>query len=134
MIEVYTDAASKGNPGPSAIGFFIKTQKQKFHESSYIGVYSNHEAEFIAVIKSLKYCQNHFSNEIISIRSDSKVVVDTVDKNHTKNKQFVPYLNEIKLISQTFPYVFIKWIPEKQNYQADQLARVALLNHEKHLR
>ncbi|MDX8046168.1 ribonuclease HI family protein [Gracilibacillus sp. S3-1-1] len=126
MIEVYTDAASQGNPGPSAIGIFIKAGQDYIEEHQLIGKYSNHEAEFIAVIKALNICQERFPNEIISCRTDAKVVVDTVEKNYTKNEIFQPYLYQINELSNSFPYFFMKWIPEKQNKHADNLARKAL--------
>ncbi|MGP4041285.1 ribonuclease HI family protein [Gracilibacillus sp. D59] len=126
MIEVYTDAASQGNPGPSGIGIYIKDGQQQIKEKQFIGVYSNHEAEFIAVVKALELCKERFPEEIISCRSDAKVVVDTIEKNHVKNDIFQSYLNQINQLSSSFPYFFIKWIPEKQNKHADDLARKAL--------
>ncbi|WP_181348360.1 ribonuclease HI family protein [Thalassobacillus sp. CUG 92003] len=130
MIEVYTDAASLGNPGESAVGIFIKESRQH-HEvfSYYLGSMSNHEAEFQAVIKALEICQEKYRGEILSIRSDSKIVVETLEKNYTKNKVFQPLLATINLQMEPFAHVFIKWIPEKQNQRADQLARTALQHH-----
>ncbi|MCF3942235.1 ribonuclease HI family protein [Oceanobacillus alkalisoli] len=126
MIEVYTDAASKGNPGESGIGIVIKNGKD-YEEYSYsIGIYSNHEAEFHAVIKAMELCMSHHPEEILSFRTDSKVVVDTVEKNHTKNKNFLPLLEKIQELSKQFPLFFIKWIPEKQNQRADRLARESI--------
>lgn len=126
MITVFTDAASNGNPGDSAAGIVIK-QGTFLHEYSYpLGVYNNHEAEFQAVIKALELCQKQFPNDILSIRSDSKVVVDTIERNFTKNENFTGYLKRIQNLVDTFPHVFLKWIPEKQNKQADKLARSCL--------
>ncbi|GAB2574854.1 ribonuclease HI family protein [Gracilibacillus alcaliphilus] len=126
MIEVYTDAATKGNPGPSGIGIYLKQDSHQIEESHYIGEYTNHEAEFIAVLQALQLCQQQFPGEIISCRTDSKVVVETMEKNHTKNKFFLPYLEQINEISASFPYVFFKWISDKQNKHADMLARAGL--------
>ncbi|SFL86030.1 ribonuclease HI [Gracilibacillus orientalis] len=126
MIEVYTDAASQGNPGPSGIGIYIKTGQQQMEEYLFIGEYSNHEAEFIAVIKALELCKERFPDEIISFRSDAKVVVDAIENEYVKNDIFQSYLNQINQLSSSFPYFFIKWIPEKQNKHADELARKAL--------
>ncbi|SER12044.1 ribonuclease HI [Gracilibacillus ureilyticus] len=128
MLKVYTDAATKGYPGPSGIGVYIKNETESFTISKFIGEFSNHEAEFIAVIEALSYCQEFFPNEILSFRSDSKLVVETVEKQFVKNKVFKPYHEKISKMSEVFPYFFIKWIPEKQNHHADQLARKALIN------
>ncbi|GAE91414.1 RNase H [Gracilibacillus boraciitolerans JCM 21714] len=129
MIEVYTDGASKGNPGPSGIGIYIKQGENQIEEYHYIGVYTNHEAEFLAVIKALEYCGGeHFPTEIISCRSDAKLVVDAIEKNYVKNQIFISYLNQINSLINIFPHFFIKWIPQKQNKRADSLARKAIIN------
>jgi ribonuclease HI len=126
LIEVYTDGASKGNPGLSGAGIYIKARGKTFEYSFPLGTLSNHEAEFMAVIKALEVCIDSFPGEILSFRSDSQVVVDVVDNDYTKNKTFLPLLEKIREGASKFPYFFIKWIPEKQNKHADQLARKAI--------
>ncbi|GGA65590.1 ribonuclease HI family protein [Ornithinibacillus halotolerans] len=129
MIEVYTDGAASGNPGPSGAGIYIKANGQRFEYSIPLHDLTNHEAEFYAVIKALEICENDFPNEILSFRSDSQTVVQIVDNDHTKNKTFLPLLEIIREKSANFPYFFIKWIPEKENGHADRLARKAIQRH-----
>lgn len=131
MIEVFTDGASRGNPGESGIGIVLKKNKESDEYAFPLGSMTNHEAEFYAVIRALEICRDKYPDEIISVRTDSKVVVDTVEKNHTKNKTFLPLLEQIHMLSQEFPLFFIKWIPEKQNQQADRLAREAIRKENK---
>ncbi|ASK62428.1 ribonuclease HI [Virgibacillus phasianinus] len=126
MIEVYTDGASSGNPGMSGAGVYIKAGGKSYEYAFPLGEMSNHEAEFLAVIKALEICRAHFQDEILSFRSDSKLVVDTVEKDFTKNQTFLPLLTKIKEDASTFPHFFIKWIPEKSNTHADKLARKAI--------
>lgn len=126
MIELYTDGASRGNPGLSGAGIYIKANNEIEAYRCPLGILTNHEAEFHAVIKALKLCQTIYSNEIISLRSDSQVLVDTFEKEFTKNKSFKPLLKEINRLKEGFPYVFMKWIPRKENQHADQLAKEAI--------
>ncbi|MBP1969435.1 ribonuclease HI [Virgibacillus natechei] len=126
MIEVYTDGASSGNPGPSGAGIFIKENKRNYEYAFPLGDLSNHEAEFQAVIKALEICSESFPKEIVSFRSDSRTVVDIIEKDYTKNKVFLPFLEKIREETTKFPHFFIKWIPEKQNKHADRLAREAV--------
>ncbi|WP_010647521.1 ribonuclease HI family protein [Oceanobacillus massiliensis] len=128
MIIVYTDGASSGNPGPSGAGIYIKQENSTSEFSIPLGVLSNHEAEFQAIIKALEICKDSFPDEILSFRSDSKVAVDVIENDYTKNKVFLPLLEKIRRESEGFPYFFIKWIPEKQNHQADMLAKKAIRN------
>lgn len=126
MIEVYTDAATEGK-GISGIGIVIIDNKKTYEYALPLeNKLSNHEAEFIAVIKALEICEDKFPGEILSFRSDAKVVVDTIEKNFTRNETFRPHLMKIKEIADKFPYFFIKWIPNNMNNHADILARRAL--------
>lgn len=127
MIQVYTDGATRGNPGPSGAGVFIIADQKKYSYSISLEEMSNHEAEFHAVIHALKICQENFPKRILSFRSDAKVVVDAIEKNYTGNLTFEPLLKEIQKLSTNFPYFFIKWIPEQENTQADQLAKRAII-------
>lgn len=126
MIEVYTDGASVGNPGISGAGIYIKANNQIYEYSIPLGHMSNHEAEFQAVIKALEICKKEFPENILSFRTDSKAVVNLVEKNFTKNKTFRPLLKQIHNEISHFPLFFIKWIPNKENINADRLAREAL--------
>lgn len=126
MIEIYTDGASQGNPGPSGAGIYIQTGTQIFSRSIPLPEMSNHEAEFHAVKYALEICKEHFTGEILSFRSDSQIVVDSVDKEHAKNKDFAPIVRDILELTESFPYVFFKWISEKRNIHADRLAREAI--------
>lgn len=126
MIEIFIDAASAGNPGPSAIGIFIKNGVNSQKVTNFIGTYSNHEAEFIALREALKICKNNRWSTV-SIKTDSKLVSDAYEKKYVKNKLFQPYLEEIMELSQLIPLCFIQWIPSSQNKVADQLARNELI-------
>lgn len=126
LIEVYTDGASRGNPGISGAGVYIKANGKQYKYAYPLGGMSNHEAEFHAVLKALEICTVKFPGEILSFHSDSQTVVDAIEKNHCKNRQFKPLLENIIKMTNTFPYFFIKWIPSKQNYHADQLAKKAI--------
>ena len=57
MFEVYIDGASKGNPGLSGAGVVIKGEGKVEEYSFPLGVMSNHDAEFHALIKALQICQ-----------------------------------------------------------------------------
>lgn len=127
MLEVYVDGAASGNPGPSGVGIVIKNKQQYLTYQFYIGVLSNHEAEIQAVIKALQLCKKSFSDQILSLRSDSKLVVDMIEKRHTKNQNYQLLLQEILSEMDNFPHCFIKWIPSSQNKNADRLARQAIV-------
>lgn len=130
MLEIYIDAASAGNPGPSGIGIFIKGEGHHIRISEYIGEANNHVAEFMALIRGLEEAVK-LGPQLVSMRSDSKIVVSSVEKEYVKNEEYKPYLDRaLQLIGQ-IDLFFIKWIPDNQNKAADALAREAIQKNKK---
>lgn len=127
MLKVYIDASTKGNPGPSGGGILIVADQQQEQLSIPLSFGSNHQAEFEVFLKTLEILKNRQMNEeIILCYSDSKVLVSTIDKNHTNNKDFLPYLEKIQSLLKDFSMLILQWVPESKNKGADNLARQAL--------
>ncbi len=89
MIELYTDGASSGNPGPGGYGTILRTIYQgnnpefkgKLIEKEFSGGYrktTNNRMELMAVIVGLEALKN--SSQQVTIYSDSKYVIDAIDK------------------------------------------------------
>ena len=130
MLEVYIDAASAGNPGPSGIGVYIKGEGHQIKISEYIGETNNHIAEFQALIRGLEEAIKLGSN-LVSMRSDSKIVVTKKEKAYVKSDDFKPFLDRALQLIEEIDLFFIKWIPDNQNKAADALAREAILKNKK---
>ena len=130
MLEVYIDAASAGNPGPSGIGVYIKGEGHQIKISEYIGETNNHIAEFQALIRGLEEAIKLGSN-LVSMRSDSKIVVTSVEKAYVKSDDFKPFLDRALQLIEEIDLFFIKWIPDNQNKAADALAREAIQKNKK---
>ncbi|MGG3805329.1 reverse transcriptase-like protein [Metabacillus fastidiosus] len=126
MIEVYTDGASAGDPGPSGIGIFIKCEKNAEKYSIPIGIMSNHEAEYHALIKGMEICIEK-GYKTVSFRTDSQLVENAMEKQFVKNPAYAPLLEKAISLSEQFDLFFIKWIPSKENKTADELARKAII-------
>ncbi len=125
LIEVYIDGASAGDPGPSGAGIFIKGHGKAEKYSIPLGIMSNHEAEFHALIKGLEICiQSDY--QIVSFRTDSELVNRSYEKEFVKNKKYAPLLEQALVLSRQLTLFFIKWIPSDENKSADQLARLAI--------
>ncbi|MFC4411312.1 ribonuclease HI family protein [Chungangia koreensis] len=125
MLEVYIDAASAGNPGPSGIGVYIKGEGHIVKISEPVGITDNHTAEFMALLRGVQEAEK-LSKGFISIRSDSQVVVTAVEKEYVKKEEYKRYLDEALKIANGFDFFFIKWIRDEENGAADQLAREAI--------
>lgn len=125
MLEVYIDAASAGNPGPSGIGVYIKGEGHDLKISEPVGITDNHTAEFMALLRGVQEAEK-LSKGFISVRSDSQVVVTAVEKQFVKKEEYKTYLDEALKIAEGFEFFFIKWIRDEENGAADKLAREAI--------
>lgn len=78
MIQIYTDGASRGNPGPGGYGVVLKAGAHYKELSGGFRKTTNNRMELLAVIKGLEALKN--LNQQVTIYSDSKYVVDAVEK------------------------------------------------------
>ncbi len=128
MLKVYVDAASKPQTPYGGIGIVLS--EKEFYQQIALpiqGDFDNHELEFQAVLYALEECcKHHFQDKFINIYSDSKIVVQTLEKNYTRNEKFSKYLTLINEKLTTFHFVFFHWISDSQNKGADNLARQGL--------
>jgi ribonuclease HI len=78
VIEIYTDGAAKGNPGPGGYGVILK---KGIHEKELSQGYrhtTNNRMELMAVIAGLEALKR--DELTVVVYSDSKYVVDAVEK------------------------------------------------------
>lgn len=125
MIELYVDGASAGNPGKSGIGIFLKGEGHHVLLDEKIEPTDNHSAEFQALIRGLEEALKRTTG-IVSARSDSQIVVQSVERQFVKNPLYKKYLADILKLADEFDYFFIKWIPTAENRAADALAKKAI--------
>lgn len=127
MIKAYIDASTKGNPGPSGGGILLVDGQAQQQLHFPLPILTNHQAEFAVLEQLLTHLiEAKQTAETIMVYSDSKVLVSTIDKNHTNNSDFQAYLIRIQSLLAHFPLLILQWIPEKQNKGADHLARQGL--------
>lgn len=133
MLKIYVDAATRGNPGPSGGGIVYITEATRKQLHIPLATLTNHEAEFSVLIQALQLViKNQENQQTVVLHSDSKTVIETLEKNFTRNEAFQPYLKEFKQLEQQFPLLLLKWVPESQNKGADQLAKQALRKFHPH--
>ena len=81
-LSVYTDGGSRGNPGPSGFGVAIYDHQKTLiaQISKFIGIKTNNEAEYTALVDALVWINNHQSEldiNSVDIFSDSQLLVPT---------------------------------------------------------
>jgi ribonuclease HI len=85
MITIYTDGASRGNPGPGGYGTILRYKQHRKELSEGFRQTTNNRMELLAVIRGLETLKG--SGHLVTIYSDSKYVVDAVEKGWIWNWQ-----------------------------------------------
>lgn len=124
---LYTDGASRGNPGRAGAGIVILAPDGNIllQKGVYLGEKTNNEAEYLALLLGLKEaCRLGIKN--LSIYIDSQLVV-----NHLKGiyklraEHLKPLYKKAKQMLSCFSYK-ISHINREKNKLADKLANQAI--------
>ena len=127
-VIINADGASRGNPGPAAIGATIKDEKGQLLASisQRIGRATNNQAEYRALIAALKEAVKLGAIEA-SIYLDSELVVKQISgKYRVKNAALKPLYQEVKKLQGRLRGSVVNHIPRQQNVEADSLANATL--------
>ena len=125
---INTDGASRGNPGPSAIGITIKSEKGELLASisKNIGKTTNNQAEYRAVIEALEKAVT-LGVSGVELRSDSELLVRQINGRYrVKAAVLKPLYDKVVTLKNRFETFAVKHIPREQNKEADALANKAL--------
>ncbi len=98
---IYTDAGSRGNPGPAAIAILIFQEgKLLKRHGEYIGPATNNQAEYTAVIKALELAHSQGAKEI-KLYSDSELVCRQLKGEYkVKNALLKPLFEKTKALEK----------------------------------
>lgn len=137
ILEIYTDGASRGNPGRGGYGIVLKWGESRRELSAGYRMTTNNRMELLAVIVAIETLTREGLN--IRIYTDSKYVVDAVEKKwvfgwvkkqfkEKKNKDlWLRFLGLYK--KHTIQFIWVKGhASNKENNRCDELATQAADN------
>ncbi len=146
-IILFTDGASKGNPGPASAGavaflreddhphsfytlsrFKTKEIQPIFQLSESLGKKTNNEAEYLALVKALEILEKRpdLLSHPIRILMDSELIVKQIKKEYKVKKPELMILYQKVLSCPFFHNLQFSHIPREENSIADFLANLAL--------
>ena len=139
-VEIYTDGACSGNPGPGGYGIILKYGDHSRVISGYDPSTTNNRMELTAVIEALKAIKRPSKVKVVS---DSSYVIKGITewikgwiRRNWVNSQKKPVLNRDlweRLLEYSGPHS-IEWIWVRghqghiENEQCDRMAREAIAN------
>ena len=137
-VDIYTDGACSGNPGPGGWGVLIEIDNKNIELSGGDKDTTNNRMELMAAIKALEEIDKNYE---ITLYTDSNYVKDgitswisnwkknnwkTANKKDVKNKELWMRLDEA-IKDKNISWVWVKGhAGNAGNEQADYLARSAL--------
>ena len=132
---LYTDGGARGNPGSAGIGMVIQDSKGVIlkEDSKFLGVATNNEAEYQAVIFGLESLKNligqdKLSNSTVELCLDSQLIARQIGKKYKIKEERLRRLCETvwALQSDLKLQLEIREIPREENKEADRLANEAM--------
>lgn len=141
MVTIYSDGASRGNPGPGGYGAVLLFGALRKELSEGFRLTTNNRMELLGVIAALEALKKEGTE--VTVYSDSKYVVDSVEKKwvfgwekkNFKDKKnpdlWMRFLNVYR--KHKIKFIWVKGHhTNKENNRCDELAVAAA--QEKHLK
>ncbi len=130
---VNTDGGARGNPGNAGVGVVIADAAGKVIKtvSQGIGVATNNEAEYRAVILALETLKKLYGANLadydIEIRLDSELVQKQLTKQYkVKEERLKVFFTEISNLLKGVTKINFVHVRREQNGEADRLANLAM--------
>ncbi|NCD00770.1 ribonuclease HI family protein [bacterium] len=125
---IFCDGGSRGNPGKAGLGSVIYDEDKNILKeiSKYIGVTTNNQAEYRAVLEAIKEAKE-MGGKRIKFFLDSELIVKQMSGEYrVKNKDLLPIYLDIRQRILEFESVSFIHVPREQNKEADRLANLAM--------
>jgi ribonuclease HI len=125
---IHSDGGARGNPGPAGIGAIIHDEKNNVvaEISEYIGVGTNNQAEYKALIRGLEKALELGASEV-SCFLDSELIVKQISREYkVKNKELAPLFLQVYNLLTRFKKYGCQHVVRERNKEADRLANEAM--------
>jgi ribonuclease HI len=129
VLTIYTDGASRGNPGEAAFAYVIERDgADPIEEAGRLGQMTNNQAEYTALVKALEHALELGAGHRLLIHSDSELLVKQMNGEYrVKNEDLRDlYESAQKLVRRFDGPVTIRHVRRGLNSRADALCNEAL--------
>jgi len=126
-LTIFTDGGARGNPGPAGTGIVIKENGKTIKEyGEYIGVATNNQAEYRALISALESARDMKAEEV-NIFMDSELIVKQVKGQYkVKHPGLAPLFLKLYNLRTGFKKFSITHVRREKNKEADALVNRAI--------
>ncbi len=127
-LVLYTDGASRGNPGPAGAGALIIDEQGAtlVERAVYLGEATNNQAEYQALLIGLEEAVR-LAPSRLTVRMDSELIVKQLNGQYrVRNRDLLPFYTRAQKLLERLAEFSIVHIPREQNGRADHLANQAI--------
>jgi len=126
-LTIYTDGASRNNPGEAGAGIFILKDGEPIQRiARYLGSTTNNIAEYTAAIIGLEQAVKLGASRV-KLNADSELLVKQIKGQYkVKNEGLKPLYARVKELIAKINSVEVQYIPREKNKEADALANKAI--------
>jgi ribonuclease HI len=128
VLEIFTDGASRGNPGPAAVGvlFRQKDGPELCSHREAIGKATNNQAEYRAVLAALEHCRRWGVGKVHLFLDSELVARQLAGTYRVKSQDLQPLYQQVMHLARGLREFRIRHVPRAKNAHADHLANQAL--------
>ena len=128
VLEIFTDGASRGNPGPAAVGvvFRQKGGPDLAEHHATIGKATNNVAEYKAVVCALEHVVRWKVKRVHLFMDSDLIVRQLTGVYRVKSPDLRPLFQQAVFLSKSLREFRVKHIKRARNGHADALANTAL--------
>ncbi len=130
-LQLYSDGASRGNPGEAGAGIVILDEKgnELIATGKYLGQCTNNEAEYRALLYGLEKCADLGSGRL-KAHLDSELIVKQVRGEYkVKHPNLKPLFQLAMKKLSGFATYAVSHVRREKNRRADELANQAIDEH-----
>jgi ribonuclease HI len=126
-LTIYTDGASRNNPGEAGAGVVIKRNGEQVAAiARYLGTTTNNIAEYTAAVIAMEHAVE-LGAASVRLFADSELLVKQINGQYkVKNEGLKPLYAKVKELIAKIGRVEVQYIPREQNKEADALANKAI--------
>jgi ribonuclease HI len=137
QVKIFSDGASRGNPGPSAVAFLILRLDNKplKRYTRFIGTGTNNQAEYKALIRALEAASDVTEGDLTCYLDSELVVKQLNGKYKVRNPVLRGLSGKVNRTRERFRTVSFKHVPRTNIYirEVDKMVNAKLDEVQKRL-
>lgn len=125
---VFSDGASRGNPGPAGAGAVLTLPTGEVVErlGLFLGSQTNNHAEYMGAILGLKRARALGADEVELVADSQLLIRQLAGRYRVKSATLRPLFEEARALLALFRHHRLRHLPREENQEADAMSNRAI--------